>query len=85
MLQNVHHEMAAPRASSIYCRWIRTADKEGARLVAVWIDSEMRCFAKDFAPTAETEALPQEAIDDPGGRLVFSIVDAAQKPNHEQN
>lgn len=83
MLQNVHHAMAAPRASSIYCRWIRTADKEGARLVAVWIDSEMRCFTKDFAPNSETEALQPEALDDPGGRLVFSIADAAQRHNRK--
>lgn len=76
MLQNVHHEMAAPRASSIYCRWICTCDKEGARLVAVWIDSEMRCFAKDFAPHSDTEALQQEALDGPGGPLVFSTADA---------
>jgi hypothetical protein len=81
MLQNVHHEMAAPRASSIYCRWIRTSEKEGARLVAVWIDSEMRCFAKDFAPNSDTEALQQEALDDPGGPLVFSTADARRNRN----
>ena len=81
MLQNVHHEMEAPRASSIYCRWVRTSEKEGARLVAVWIDSEMRCFAKDFAPNLETEALQQEALDDPGGRLVFTIASAHKNEN----
>jgi hypothetical protein len=79
MLQNIHHQTTAPRASSLYCRWIRTADKEGARLVAVWIDSEMRCFAKDFAPNSEAEALQQEALDDPGGRLEFLIEAAAQQ------
>jgi hypothetical protein len=83
MLQNVHHEKAAPRASSIYCRWVRTADQEGARLVAVWIDSEMRCFAKNFAPNSETQALQQEALDDPGGRLFVSIAEAAQKDNRK--
>jgi hypothetical protein len=83
MLQNVHHELAAPRASSLNCRWVRTADKEGARLVAVWIDSEMRCFAKDFAPDSETGALQQEALDDPGGHLAVSIADTARKHNRK--
>ena len=82
MLQNVHHEMAAPRASSIYCRWVRTNEKAGARLVAVWMDSEMRCFAKDFAPISETEPLQQGALDDPGGGLVPSIANAF-KDNHK--
>jgi hypothetical protein len=85
MLRNVHHEMVAPRASSIYCRWIRTADQEGARLVAVWIDSEMRCFAKALAPNSQTEALQQEALDDPGGRLELFIEAGAPQQDRGNN
>jgi len=86
MLQNIHHELPAPRASSIYCRWIRTSDKEGARLVAVWIDSEMRCFANDFAPNSKAEVLQEEALDDPGGRMVLSLAEAhKQKDNRKRS
>jgi hypothetical protein len=85
MLQNVHHEMAAPRASSLYCRWICIADKERARLVAVWIDSEMRCFAKEFAQDSEAETLQQEALDDPGWRQELFIEAAAQQQNRRHN
>jgi hypothetical protein len=83
MLQNVHHETAAPRASSIYCRWIRTADKEGARLVAVWIDSKMRCFAQDFAPDSEAGSLQQEALDPGGAPGVF--MEATMQRNRRHN
>jgi hypothetical protein len=67
MLQTVHQKKAAPRASSIYCRWVRENHGEGSRLLAVWIDSEMRCFDREFAEHPKTEATPQGALNDPGG------------------
>ena len=67
MLQTVHQKEWAPRASSIYCRWIRDTRRPGASLVAVWIDSEMRCFE----PDRQTE-LQRDALEDPGGAAVGS-------------
>lgn len=66
MLQTVHQNEWAPRASSIYCRWIRDTRRPGAPLAAVWIDNEMRCFEPQFAPEAQGE-LQHDALEDPGG------------------
>ncbi len=44
-LQFVHKTIGAPRASSLYCKWIHVRRGEDARLVAIWIDPEMRAFA----------------------------------------
>jgi len=49
MLQTIHQKGGAPRASSIYCKWIRDIAREGAPLVAVWIDSAMRAFEREIA------------------------------------
>jgi len=67
MLQIIHQMYAAPRASSIYCQWIRRDGREGSPLVAVWIDSEMRSFEREFALNTETEVLAKGALDEPGG------------------
>jgi hypothetical protein len=83
MLQNVHHQIDAPRASSLYCRWILIGDKQEARLVAVWIDSDMRCFATDFAPNSQNEIAQQEALGDPGGRPEFLIEAAVPQRNRK--
>jgi hypothetical protein len=72
MLQVIHQRNTAPRASSIYCRWIQENRGEGARLVAVWIDSEMRCFEREAPRDLKTEAAPQGALEDPGGVAVLS-------------
>jgi hypothetical protein len=71
MLQTVHQKEWAPRASSIYCRWIRDTRRPGAPLVAVWIDEEMRCFEPQFAADAQAE-LQRDALEDPGGAAVGS-------------
>ncbi len=68
MLQNIHQLRTAPRASSIYCRWIRENRKEGARLVAVWIDSQMRCFEREAATASELEMQQQDALKSLAGR-----------------
>ncbi len=67
MLRVIHQKESIPRASSLYCRWIRENLKEGARLVAVWIDSDMRCFEREFAPSQGLELSQLEALEDPGG------------------
>jgi hypothetical protein len=71
MLQNIHQLRAAPRASSIYCRWIRENRREGARLVAVWMDSQMRCFEREVATASELEMQQQDALEEPGGAGTF--------------
>jgi hypothetical protein len=71
MLQNIHQRRAAPRASSIYCRWMRENRKEGTRLVAAWIDSQMRCFGREVARASELEMQQQDALEGPGGAGTF--------------
>ncbi len=67
MLQTVHQKPGAPRASSLYCQWIRESREHGERLVAVWIDTEMRCFEKEVASNPDSELLQQDALEEPGG------------------
>jgi hypothetical protein len=69
MLQAVHQKAGGPRASSIYCKWIRDHRRDGAPVVAVWIDSEMRTFEREFS--SEPELLGQSALEDPGGTRTF--------------
>jgi hypothetical protein len=64
MLQAVHQKEAPARASSIYCQWIRENRELGAPLVAVWMDSEMRCFERGLSSTAELEAACQGAVQE---------------------
>lgn len=45
MLQAVHEKKGSAKASSLYCQWICVERAGEERLVAVWIDSEMRAFA----------------------------------------
>lgn len=67
MLQVIHQKERAPRASSIYCRWIREARKDGDHLVAVWMDSEMRCFEREFTVDPADQLLQEDALEEPGG------------------
>ncbi len=71
MLKSIHQKPLAPRASSIYCRWILDSTAEGARLVAVWMDSDMRCFENEFAPKWGSSLPQHEALEEPGGRSFF--------------
>jgi hypothetical protein len=83
MLQIIHRKNTAPRASSIYCRWIQENRGEGSRLVAVWIDSEMRCFEREAARDLKTEAAPQGALEDPGGVPVLGSLGKTRKTENE--
>lgn len=47
MLQAVYKKERAPQASSLYCQWICVERPQGRRLVAVWIDSQMRAFGNE--------------------------------------
>jgi hypothetical protein len=49
MLQVVHTKNGGPQASSVYCQWILVERGASKRLVAVWIDSAMSVFEKEFA------------------------------------
>ena len=49
MLHAVHLKKGAPQASSVYCQWICVELEGASRLVAVWIDSNMTAFEKEFA------------------------------------
>ena len=60
-LQVIHTEGRPIRASSLYCCWIRVP--ESGELRAIWVDSEMRAFEKQFAGEANEGAL----VDKPGG------------------
>ena len=57
MLQDVYIGKGFRQASSLYCRWISVEGPEGAELVAVWMDSEMRAFQNEsFAPGPAVES-----------------------------
>jgi len=47
-LQFVHKINSHPKASSLYCQWENVRRGEDARLVAIWIDREMRAFEAEF-------------------------------------
>lgn len=69
MLQTIDRKKEVARASSIYCRWIRSEQREGSPLVAVWIDSEMRAFEGEFAGGSEAQPLEESALEEPGRRV----------------
>ena len=66
MLQAVHQEKAAARASSMFCRWIPEERGERVSLVAVWMDSEMRCFEQEFVSPGDAEELCTDEMEEPG-------------------
>lgn len=53
-LQFVHKINSRPKASSLYCQWVNLRRGEDARLVAIWIDREMRAFEAEFACESRT-------------------------------
>jgi hypothetical protein len=53
VLQAVNKKTRGSRASSLYCVWTKSEERNGAPLVAVWIDSEMRPFEAQFLPEKE--------------------------------
>jgi hypothetical protein len=77
MLKVIHQKEGAPRASSIYCRWIREERKDGEHLVAVWMDSEMRCFEREYSENSVEQLQHEDALDEPGGWAVPQSLTAA--------
>jgi hypothetical protein len=69
MLMTVHQKGRAPRASSIYCRWIRDTRREGAPLVTVWIDSNMSWFERQFVVKPEAGRFEERALEERGGAV----------------
>ncbi len=67
MLQAIHQKKVDARASSIYCQWIHRELREDSPLVAVWMDSEMRGFEREFASNSDSELLREDALEEPGG------------------
>jgi len=57
---------------------------EGTRLVAVWIDSEMRAFAPEVESEAKTEILSDSLADEPGGVRRDRLQSKAQMTEIEQ-
>ena len=47
MFKAIEVEARARQASALYCVWMRSAAREDAPLVAIWIDLEMRAFAHE--------------------------------------
>jgi len=48
-LQFIHKINHPSKASSLYCQWVSMPWREGERLLAIWIDPEMRAFKAEFA------------------------------------
>lgn len=62
MSQAIHTEKRSPQASSLYCHWILVEHAEGSRLIAVWVDSEMRAFEREFHLAGQTEESREEIV-----------------------
>jgi hypothetical protein len=62
MLQAIHDESSASRASSPYWIWISAGRETGSALVALWIDTGMRRFECELF--AETPGYPGDEVWD---------------------
>ena len=63
MSQAVHMKDRAPQASSLYCRWICVDRPGGLQLIAVWMDSEMHAFEREFLSTGEAKEQGEQAVE----------------------
>jgi hypothetical protein len=73
MLQAVHMKNRAPQASSLYCRWICVDRPGGLQLVAVWMDSEMRAFEREFHPAGKAKQQGEQAVECEKSRRLADI------------
>jgi len=67
-LQFIHKTNSTLKASSLYCQWIMARQEEGGRLVAIWMDREMRAFEGEFSHEASIDgqvAGVEEVTGDP--------------------
>ena len=63
MLQAINVKPRARRASSLYCVWTKRTDGEGARLVAIWVDREMRAFTGQFGSVIESKTSEPDNVE----------------------
>ena len=78
MLQLIYQKHYSPRASSIYCQWIVENRNGRDHLVAVWMGTQMACFAGERPVLEQAEHLLEDALDEPGGlRVRFFFARAA--------
>lgn len=67
MLQAVHTKESTNQACSLYCRWICVQREEGTRLVAVWMDPEMRAFEKELESGGAVSPVTPGGEEENGG------------------
>jgi hypothetical protein len=77
MLQAVHKNYLADKASSLYCIWTTRDETPGSPLIAVWIDPSMRAFEGESSSNAQADS---EAVisEEPGGRPVMGPANRPQ-------
>jgi hypothetical protein len=73
MSQAVHIESRTSQAPSLYCRWICVDRPGGLQLVAVWMDSEMRAFEREFHPTGQGQEQGEQAVECEKSRRLADI------------
>ena len=66
MLKTMEVEARARPASSLYCVWMRSAAREDAPLVAIWIDREMRAFADESVSDGARRVVPGDGRREEG-------------------
>lgn len=66
MLQTVHNNSQATRASYLYCVWTPRDGNPGSPLVAIWIDSNMTAFERESCARTPEEAVELNS-EEPGG------------------
>lgn len=72
VLQAVNKKTRGSRASSLYCVWTKSEERNGGPLVAVWMDSEMRPFESQFLTGNEdgtAQVVKAERTEDEGDAL----------------
>ena len=66
MLKAIEVEARARQASLLYCVWMRSAAREDAPLVAIWIDREMRAFADESVSDGAHRVFPGDGRTEEG-------------------
>jgi hypothetical protein len=61
MLKAIEVQARVHQASSLYCVWMRSAAREDAPLVAIWMDREMRAFAHESVSRADHRGVSSES------------------------
>jgi hypothetical protein len=83
-LQFIHKTNSALKASSLYCQWISTGQGEGGRLVAIWMDREMRAFEGESSHEAGMDGQVAGVAEVTGDPLLHVWSDEAREPHNEE-